>query len=147
MHSTGFSSTFLWFSEFSLIRGGKPNFLGGTSSVERLNYLKNLKDPDSWLFIRFPSVLHDSVVLFSDFQFFFKFKRGDLISWGELILQNGWINCPPPSPPHFSHHLKDFLKFERGDLISWGNPCSHSPNPRFKNSRIFTNRNYRKNFS
>ena len=111
MHSTGFSSTFLWFSEFSLIRGGKPNFLGGTSSVERLNYLKNLKDPDSWLFIRFPSVLHDSVVLFSDFQFFFKFKRGDLISWGELILQNGWINCPPP--PLFSY-FKRLLEIREG---------------------------------
>ena len=144
MHSTGFSSPFLWFSKFSLIREGKPNFSGVTSSVEPLNYLKNLKDPDSWLFIRFPSVLHDSIVLFSDFQFFFKSKGEDLISWGELILQNG---CAPPPPPHFSHILKDFLKFERGDLISWGNPCSHSPNPRFKNSCIFTNRNYRKKFS
>ena len=34
-----------------------------------------------------------------------------------------------------------------GDLISWGNACPHPPNPRFKNSGIFTNQKYRKKFS
>ena len=53
--------------------------------------LKNLKDPNSWLFISFQSILDDSVVIFSVFFNFFKIKVGDLISWGETIMQNDWI--------------------------------------------------------
>ena len=80
------------------------------------------------------------------FENFFKLKRGGLISWGEGILQNGWIIWSPLlyfnvtsfkdqnswSFIRFQCLLRDavvllsgfsiFLKLKREDLISWGKP-------------------------
>ena len=155
MHSTWFKSTFLGLLQFQKIKEWGPNFLGGTNSAERLNYsilpllyfnFKNFKDPNSSSFIRFQCVLHNSDVLFSDFWNFEKLNNGDLISWGEPVLQNGWIICFPhlyfnfksfndPNSLSFIRFqcvlqdsdvlFKDFWNFEklnRRDVISWGEP-------------------------
>ena len=128
--------------------------MGGTYFAKRLNYLvpllyfnfKNLSHPNSWSSCRFQCILHDSAVLFSVFSNFLKLKRGELISWGEPILQNSWIIWSPllhfnfenlshlnsssssrfqcilqDSAVHFSV-FSNFLKLKRGDLISWGEP-------------------------
>ena len=103
LHSLDFNalyliqSTFLRFSKFPQIKEIVPSFLGGTNSADRPNYIvpflyfnfKNLKDPNSFSCIRFQCIVLDSSALFSDFQNFLKLKRGDLISCGEPILQNG----------------------------------------------------------
>ena len=105
-----------------------------------------MKDPNSLSFIRFQCILYDSAVPFSAFWKFIKLKRGDLISWGEPILQNGWIiwspllyfnfrNLKAPNSLSFIrfqcllHYLAvlfsgfwNFLKLKSGDLISWGEP-------------------------
>ena len=106
--------------------------------------IKHLKNPTSLSFIRFQCILHNSAVLLSVFENFLKLKRGDLISWGEPIVQNGWIIWSPLL--YFNiKHLKDqtssafvtlqcilydsavplwvfenFIKLKRWDLISWG---------------------------
>ena len=103
MRSTRCSSTFLSFFKFPQIKEVAPNFLGGTNSAERLNYLvpllyfnfKNLRDPNSSSSGRFQCALHDAAVRFSVFSNFLKLKRWHLISWGEPILQNGWIIWSP----------------------------------------------------
>ena len=56
---------------------------------------KNLRDPNSLSSSRFQCILHDSEVLFSFFSNFLKLNRRDIISWGEPILQNGWIIWSP----------------------------------------------------
>ena len=154
MHSTWFSSTFLSFLKFPQIKDGGPNFLGGTNSPEPLNYLvpllylnfRNLKDPSSSSFIRLQRVLHDSGLVFSVFWNFLKLKRGDLISWGEPILQNSWIIWSPLlyfnfrnlKHPNSSSFIRfqcvlhdwalvfsvfwNFVELKRGDLISLGEP-------------------------
>ena len=124
IHSIWFSSTFLSFLIFPQIKEGGPNFLGGTSSAEWLNYLlpllyfnfKHLEDPNSSSFNRFQFILHDSEVLLSVFENFAKLKTEDLISSGQPILQNGCIICF-----HFLYfnfkHLKNpksssFIRFQ-----------------------------------
>ena len=126
----------------------------GSNSLEQLNYLvphlyfnfRNFKDPNSSSFITFQSILHDSAVLFSAFWKLIKLKSRGLISWGEAILQNGWIiwspllyfnfrslkNTNSLSFIRFQFILHDsavlfsafwkFIKLMRGDLISWGEP-------------------------
>ena len=88
--------------KFLQIKEGAPNFLGGTilqnggiiwSTLLYFNF-KSFKNPNSSSFIRFHCILHDSGEPFSDFSSFYKLKRGgggELICWGEAILQNGWI--------------------------------------------------------
>ena len=97
-------------------------------------------------FIIFQCILHESAVLLSNFQNLLKLKRGDIIFWGEPILQNGWILWSPLL--YFNvKHLKDpnsssFIRFKcsihdsavllsvfesfrelkREDLISWKEP-------------------------
>ena len=100
MRSTWFSSTFLNFLKFPHIKDGGPNLLGGRNSAEWLNYLvpllyfnfRTLKNPSSWSFIRFHCILHNSALHFSIYSTFLK---GDLISWGEPIPQNGWFIWSP----------------------------------------------------
>ena len=122
--------------------------------------IKIFKDPNSSSFLRFQCsmddlisssfirvlfVLHGSRVLFSDLSNFNKSNRGDLISWGNSVLQNGWIIWSPllyfgfkdlndlsslsfirfdwilhDSAVLFSY-FKNLLKFRRRDRISWGN--------------------------
>ena len=128
--------------------------MGGTSSAELLNYLdpllyfnlKNFRDPNSSSSSRLQCILHDAAVLLSVFSNFLKLKKGDLISWGEPILPNGWIiwspllyfyfkNLRDPNSSSSSrfqcilHHsavlfsvFLNFLKLKRGDLISWEKP-------------------------
>ena len=103
MHSRWCSSNFLRFLKFFQIKEGGPNFMRGSNSLEQLNYLvphlyfnfRNFKDPNSSSFITFQSILHDSAVLFSAFWKLIKLKSRGLISWGEAILQNGWIIWSP----------------------------------------------------
>ena len=128
--------------------------MGGSNSTEHLNYLaphlsinfRDFKDPNSSSLIRFQLVLYDSAVLFSAFLKLIKLMRGYLISWGEPILQNGWIiwspllyfnfrNLNDPNSLSFIRYqclLHDsavlfsdfwnFLKLKRGDLNSCGEP-------------------------
>ena len=102
-------------------------------------------------FIRLDWILRDSAVLFSDFEDLLKFKRGDLISRGQPIQQNGWIIWSPllcfsfrklndPNSLSFIRldwslhawavfflYFADFLKFKKGNLISWGNQFFRMP--------------------
>ena len=108
--------------------------------------LRNFKDPNSSLFIRFQWVLNDSPILLSVFWNFFKLKRGDLISWAEPILQNCSIIWSPllyfnsrnlrdsnsssfirfqwvlHHSPVLSSIFWNFPKLKRGDLISCWEP-------------------------
>ena len=144
---SGFSN-FLKLKRGDLISWGEPILQNGWIIWSPLVYFnfKNLKDPNSSSSSRFQCILHDSAVLFSVFSNFLKLKRVDLISWGERILQNGWIiwspllyfnfnNLRDPnslSSSRFQSILHDsavlfsvfsnFLKLKRGDLISWGEP-------------------------
>ena len=128
-----------------LISWGEPILQNGWIIWSLLLYFnfKNLRDPNSSSSSRFQCILHDSAVLFSVFSNFLKLKRGDLISWGEPILQNGWIIWSPllyfnfknlrdpnsSSSSRFQCILHDsavvfsffwyFLKLKRGYLISW----------------------------
>ena len=52
-----------------------------------------MKDPNSSSFITFLCIRHDSAVLLSVFWNFLKLKMGDLLFWGEPILQSGWVIC------------------------------------------------------
>ena len=126
----------------------------GTNSAEQLNYLvpllflysRNLNDSNSSSFIALQWVPIHSPVLFSIFWNFFKLKRGDLISWWEPILQNGWIiwfpllyfnsrnfkdsnsssfiafQWIPIDSPVLFWIFWNFLKLKRGELISWCQP-------------------------
>ena len=88
---------FLKFKRGDLISWGKPIPQNSCIILSPFLYfnLKNLKEPNSWWFIRFQCILHDSALLFSDFKNFLKFKRGNLISWREPNQQNSWIFGPP----------------------------------------------------
>ena len=103
MGYTWLSSTFLSFFKFPQIKEERlnsweePILENGWIIWFALLYLnfRNFRDPNSLSFIRFQWVLHDSAVLFSVFWNFLKLKRRDIISWGEPILQNGWIIWSP----------------------------------------------------
>ena len=153
MHSIWFSSsTFLSFLKIHQIKEGGPNFLGepilqnGWIIWSPLLYFNftSLKDRNSLSFIRFQCFLHGLALLFSAFWKLMKLKRGDLISSGEPILQNGWIilyrflyfNFRNLKDPNCSSSIRfqcvlhdavvllsrfwNFLKLKSGDLISWG---------------------------
>ena len=154
MHSTWFSSTFHSLFKFLQIKEGGPTFLGGSNSPEHQNdfaphlyfNFRNFRDPNSSSLIRFELVQYDSAALFSAFLKLIKLMRGYLISWGEPILQNGWIILSPLLYFNFSN-LNDpnslsfirfqcllhdsavlfsdfwnFLKLKRADLNSCGEP-------------------------
>ena len=101
-HSAWIRSSFLRLLKFPQINGGGDLhswgelFLQkGSIILSRLLYFifKSFKDQNSSPFIRFQCISHDSRVNFSDLYIFYKLKRGDLISWGESILQNRLIIC------------------------------------------------------
>ena len=154
MHYTWLTVIFSVFGNFfklkrgNLISWGEPILQNGWIIWSPLLYFnfRSLKDPNSLSFIRFQCILHDSAVLFSGFWNFLKLKRGDLISWGEPILQNGWIIWFPSYisilevwrtqilchsldfnlfyiiEQYFSQVFEVFFKLKRGNLISWGEP-------------------------
>ena len=141
-------SNFLKLKRGYLISSGEPIVQNGWIIGSHLVYFnfKNLRDPNSSSSSRFQCILHDSAVPFSIFSNFLKLKSGDLIYWGEPILQNSWIiwsplvyfnfkNLSHPnslSSSRFQCILHDsavlfsvfsnFLNLKRGDLISWGEP-------------------------
>ena len=90
-------SNFLKLKRGYLISWGEPIVQNGWIIGSHLVYFnfKNLRDPNSSSSSRFQCILHDSAVPFSIFSNFLKLKRGDLIYWGEPILQNGWIIWSP----------------------------------------------------
>ena len=96
----------------------EPNRQNGWIIRSPLLYFnfRNLKEPNSWSFIRFQCILYDSAVLFSGFWNFLKLKRGGLIYCWEPILQNSWIICSPLLYFNF-RNLKDpnsssFIRFQ-----------------------------------
>ena len=136
---------FLKWNRVDLISCGEPILQNSWIIWSPLLYFNfgSLKDPHCLSFIRFQCVVHDAIVLFSGFWNFFKWKRGDLISRGEAILQNSciiwspllYLKCRSLKDPNsllfirFQCVLHDaggffwgfwnFLKLKRGDLISW----------------------------
>ena len=158
MPSTWCSSTFLKFFKFYQIKEG--NAISWGEPIQQnskiiwspLLYFNiwTLKDPNALSFIRFQCILYDSGVPFPAFWKFIKLKMGDLISWGEPILQNGWIiwspflhfnlsslkdlNCLPFVRFQCVLHealvlfsgFSNFLKLKRGDAISWGQPIQQN---------------------
>ena len=60
-----------------------PLFCISVLKVSRTQVLFNLLDFNAF------SMIQEEV--FSDFWNFYKLRRGDLICWGERILQNGWL--------------------------------------------------------
>ena len=87
--------------KFPQIKEGGPNFVG--EPILRNNWIwsprlhfkfKNLKNPNLVIYY----ILMHSTGFGSTFLSFIKFpqiKKGELISWGETILQNGWIIWSP----------------------------------------------------
>ena len=89
-HSIWFRSTFLRVLKFLQIKEGGHNFWGEPilqnvwiicSPLQYFNF-KNFVDPNSFSFIRFECILHDSEGIFSESLIFYKLKRGNLISGG-----------------------------------------------------------------
>ena len=109
---------------------------------------KSFLNPNSWSFIRFQCILHDSGVLFSESWKFYKLKRGDLISgckqfrrimWSPIRQLNfkSFIDPNSLSFIRFQCILHDsgvlfseswnFYKLKKGDLISgWNQLCRNS---------------------
>ena len=103
MFSAWLRSTFLRVLKFLEVKEGRRNFWGEPilqkvwiiwSPLLYFNF-KSFVDPNSFSFIRFHTILHDSGVLFSVSWNFYKLKRGDLISGGEPIFQKVWIILSP----------------------------------------------------
>ena len=103
MYSAWFRSTFLRVLKFLQIKEGGPNFWGEPilqkvwiiwSSLLYFNF-KSFMDPNSSSFIRSQCILHDWVVLFSEFWNFYKLKRGDLISRGNQFCRKSQLFGPP----------------------------------------------------
>ena len=99
MGSAWFSRTFVNFWKYPQITEGGPNFLEGTNSADRLNYLvrssafpfQKFKEPK--FFVIHCTSMSSSwfTSTFLNFLRFLKLKRGDLCSCWEPILENGWI--------------------------------------------------------
>ena len=154
MHSAWLRSSILRLLKFLQIKEGRPNFWRGGLILQKVwiiwspllySNLKRFKDPKPLSFIRFQCILLDSRVSFSEYSNEKELKRGDLISWGEPILQKIWIIWSPllylnvkifkdPNSMPFIRFqcilydseelLLDFWNFhklKRGRLISGGN--------------------------
>ena len=103
--SVWFRSTFLRRFKFPKIIEGDQIYWGGTNPAERLNCLvapphlyfnfRSFKGPNYSSFIRFHCILHHSRLIFAEPWNIYKLKRGNLISWGEPVLQNDWIIWTP----------------------------------------------------
>ena len=103
MHFLWFRSISLRFFKFVQIKEGGFNFWGEPifqnvsiiwSPLLYLN-LKSSIDPNSWPFISFECILHDSGVILSGFSNFYKLKMGDLISGGNQFFRISELFDPP----------------------------------------------------
>ena len=103
MYSAWLRSTFLRVMKFLQVNEGRHNFWGEplsqklwiiSSPLLYFNF-KSFVDPNSFSFIRFHSILHDSGVLFSESWNFYKLKRGDLISRGNQFCWKSELFRPP----------------------------------------------------
>ena len=103
MHLVWFRSTSLRVFKFVKIKEGGSNFWGEPilqnvwiiwSPLLYFNF-KSFMDPNSSSFIRSQCILHDWVVLFSEFWNFYKLKRGDLISRGNQFCRTFELFGPP----------------------------------------------------
>ena len=117
-------SNFLKLKRGYLISWGEPIVQNGWIIASHLVYFnfKNFRDPNSSSSSRFQCILHNSAVPFSIFSNFLKLKRGDLIYWGEPILQNCWIIWPPFCISILKILGIQILKLKMAELISWGEP-------------------------
>ena len=70
-----------------IISGGEPILQNVWTICSPLQYFnfKNFVDPNSFSFIKFECILHDSEGLFSESLIFYKLKRGNLISGGNQL--------------------------------------------------------------
>ena len=118
--------TFLRVLKFLQIKEGGPNFWGEPilqnvwiiwSPLLYFNF-KSFMDPNSWSFIRFQCILHDSGVLFSECWSFCKLKWADLIYVGNQFCRNAELFTPPfcisifkVLLPQFHSHSLDFNAF------------------------------------
>ena len=103
MHSSWFSSIFFRVLKILQIKEGGPNFWGELilqkvwiiwSTLLYLNF-KSFLDWNSFSFIWFQCILHDSGVLFSDSLNFYKLKKGNLISGGNQFCRKSELIGPP----------------------------------------------------
>ena len=103
MHSAWFRSTFLRVLKFLQIKEWGPNFFGELilqkvwiiwSLFLYFNF-KSFVEPNSWSFIRFQCILHDSAVVFSEAWHFYKLKNGNLISVGNQFCRKSELFPPP----------------------------------------------------
>ena len=90
-------SNFLKLKMAELISLGEPILQNGWIIWSPLVYFnfKSFRDPNSSSSSRFQCILHDSAVLFSVFADFLKWKRGDLISWGNRFCRTAELFGPP----------------------------------------------------
>ena len=152
MHSSWFRSTFLRVLKFLQIKEGEANFWAEPilqknsiicSPILYFNF-KCFVDWNSWSFIRFQCILHDSAVLFSVLKFL-EIKEGGPNFCGKPILQKVWIIWSLVVYLNFKSFLDptsfSFIRFQcilhdsgvllseswkfyqlkKGDLISGGN--------------------------
>ena len=98
-----FKSTFLRALKFLEIKEGGPTFWEEPILQKdwiiwsRLLYFnfKSFMDSNFSSFIGFQCVLYDSGVLFSEFRYFYKLKRGDLISGGNQFCRKSELFGTP----------------------------------------------------
>ena len=133
----------------NLISSREPIMQNGGIIWSPLLYFKNFKDTNSTSLIRLQCILPDAAVHFSVFQNLLIFKRRDVISWGEPILQKGsitWLSllyfklknlkilnstsfirfqCVLNDPEVLLWVFQSFLKFNKGDLIAFSEAILH----------------------
>ena len=123
MHSAWLKSTFLRLLKFLQIKKIGRNFWGEAilwkvwikwSPFLYFN-LKRFSNSNYASFIRLQCIMLDSGVLFSDFWNFYKLKRQDLISGGNLFCRKSELFSPPffiwILKTHFLLHLLDCNAF------------------------------------
>ena len=96
-------STFLRVLKFLQIKEREPNFSEELILQEvRIIWsaflhfkFKSFMSPESWSFIRFQEILHDSGIRFEEFWNLYKWKRKDLISRKNQLCRKSELPVPP----------------------------------------------------
>ena len=103
MHSAWWRNTFLRVLKVLQVKELGPDFCGEPiwqrvwiiwSPLLYFNF-KSFMDPNSLSFIRSQCILHEWVVLFSEFWNFYKLKRRDVISRGNQFCRKSQLFGPP----------------------------------------------------